>query len=667
MSSNFMRNHGNQIPEENEQAQGQPGANPNVTPNQNPGVPGQDENYIYSVGLGGITNSIFQSNHGEFSDYLVKLKERIEIDAKEHIAKYNYPIQFHFIDKNNPNTALACSTVVASLKSGNEVLFFWFLLSHTGKEAMSIGELMTEFEKNFQYYSDIQRQLRQDDNMKYRTLDVYIDENFYTILYNVMAKDYGTTPRGLKFTHVNGSIFNPTLKANTIEEVSMSIINTACTNLVIEKEVYIDRTVKDINIQNSFSNFNKDVDFKIKIKNNPTNSKQDLYDHTGNIIRQDFKVELSSIKRALKTESISYNKPDNEKLICSVGGYVDALPFNQDMPLHGPYAVNNGYQQPMVRKPRLSPHIIITDTATAIPTLGFKLLSIAVACNMLDLNNYLSVLYNNIGTKNDPGNLNLITNLDDVEKQEKIGIIDFQKMKTEQEIKHYLKLMFTGEPVVSLDILPFTAQSHVDDTFAKAATSSDPRERAEALDDIIHTASQLTNGFFPDDFNREAIFAYAPIPFPYGSLSVNNIPKDLRNVDLAMILPYIHQNQDLLKLWLGSNTPQPQEGFDPFFAKLKVCSTAINNKDSVISLRGVRITFHASFIKTLINAVYHSGLVPTYEAMSSFQSSDYSLDPFSAYYNNAKVDSGLVFGQQMFNTPYFGNTQFMYSPFGRGY
>lgn len=618
------------------------------------------DNSIFTLASGGVSNPLFQMTTGEYSDFLIKLKEKIEVDSKELIEKRGLKIKFHFIDKNNPATSTACSAIVASLKDNDRIFYYFFMLSCTGKDTMTSGELMSTFENNMKMLSQPTNNtyIKQNVDHSYRTLDAYIDDNFFAIILKEVANDYNVSYNSVEWVSVGGSITSPLMTSSQIEEATRTIMRTAITDIMAEKTIYYDKTQRDLDVQNDIVSASRDYNFNIQIKHNPTNSKSEPIDANHNPIRQDFKVQLHALKKAAANTIQSYNRVDNDKILCEASGYVTALPYAQSM-----MSVNPGFPTMAVTKPRLAPHIIITDTTAPIPTLRFKLLSIAVACNMLDPNNYLQSLFNNIGTKNDPGFLNYITNIYDCEKQQDVTAIDFKSMKSNQEAYGTLKTMFTGQPIISLDILPYTAQSHIDKTFATAAISSDNAERHAALEDIITSAIELTNGKFPAQFDRNKIFAYQPIPFPVGYTSINNIIKDIRNIDLAFVCGNIKNDQNALHTFLRSEAPQGAE-FDPFFGKIKTLTT-IGDRGAVITSRGTRITFHAEFITTLVKSIQEAGLIPSYVESTSFQANDFSYQGYESFFQNAIIGAGNVFGSPTMANPMTGGSQFIYSSFGR--
>lgn len=655
MQDGFM-NRASQVSERNNQ-QGNQMENDFLS-NENVGA-GAD-NSVFTLASGGTLNPLFQMASGEYSDFLIKLKEKIEIDSKELIEKRGLNIRFHFIDKNNPSTSTACSAIVASLKEKDRIFYYFFMLSCTGKDTMTSGELMNTFESNMKMLSQPTNNtyIKQNVDHSYRTLDAYIDDNFFAIILKEVASDYNVAYNQIDWVSVGGSITSPLMTSSQIEEATRTIMRTAITDIMAEKTIYYDKTQSDLDIQKDILSAGRDYNFNIQVKHNPTNSKSEPIDANHNPIRQDFKVQLHALKKSNLNTIQSYNRVDSDMVLCEASGYVTALPYAQNM-----MSVNPNYPAMTITKPRLAPHIIITDTTSPIPTLRFKLLSIAVACNMLDPNNYLQSLFNNIGTKNDPGLLNYITNIHDCEKQQDVTPVDFKSMKSNQEAYATLKAMFTGQPIISLDILPFTAQSHIDKTFATAAISTDTNERQAALEDIIASAVELTNGKFPTQFDRNKIFAYQPIPFPVGYTSINNITKDIRNIDLAFVCGNIKNDQNALHTFLRSEMPQGAE-FDPFFGKIKTLTT-IGDRGAVITSRGTRITFHAEFISTLVKAIQEAGLVPSYVESTSFQTNDFSYQGYESFFQNAIIGNGTVFGNPTMNNPMNGATQFVYSSFGR--
>lgn len=616
---------------------------------------------LFSLSMGGVLNPLFSTSTGEYSDFLIKIKEKLDVVAKEYIHKRNIDMKFHFIDKNNPQTATAGSIVAATLKDGDKkkIYYYFFLLGCTCKEAMTSGELLTTFENNMKLMNQQVNNMafRQNIDMSYRTLDVYVDDNLHKIMIKEIANDYNLNPNEVEWVHVGGSITSPLLTISQVDECVDIIYKTAMSTILTDKFIFHDKVQRDLDVQSGILMGSKDYNLTITVKNNPTNNKNDPVNGNRDVIRQDFRVELNATKRLDAGRETSYNKIDTDQIICSASGYVSALPCTQDMmdPRNPAYKVQVA---------RLSPHIIFTDTHAPIATLRFKLLSLAVGCNMLDRENYITALYNNVGTKNDPGFLNYITNIYNCDKPQDIQPLDF-KSKKPQEIYNDLNAMFTGHPVISLDILPFTAQSHVDKTFVIAAIGRDYNERMMAIEDIIQSACELTNGHFNKSFPMDKVFACGAIPFPAGYASIQNVVKDTRNVDLAFVCSHIRNDQEKLHTFLRSEIAHNLD-YDPFMGKIKTFNN-IGMRDAHITGRGTRITFHAEFISELVRAVNAAGLNPTFTKPRTFEQSDFSFQGYNAFFQNATINPGFAFGTPMaaqgFNPGMFS----IVSPFGSGF
>lgn len=618
-----------------------------------------DFSSIFSLGQGGAMGSLLRNNGADFSEYLSELNKEIQGFYKtvsENKGSNSPDIKFTVIDRSNPKTELACSAVVASTVHDNKIYYFWSLLSHTGQEPLTAGQLLDTFQKNIEM-AEQNLGNKNKSTLGYRTNDIYIDAQFHTIVRGVLKEVYQNTNINgtLTFMSCQGMIFNPRVATAAIKSVAKNIVEISYNAIMTEIQVYVTGKTNDINIKDNLVSFQTAYALKMDTQFFPTNDKRESTDLLGNEIRTDFVVTMYGESR--NKDYQSYNKSNDITKICSVGGYVDAIPFV--------HKYQDGYMSPIVQKNRLQPHIIITDTKTPVNTIGFKLLSIVTACTMVDKKNYMMSIYNNIGTNNDAGYLNYITNLLEVDKEEKVAPIDFKGKMNQNEIYDVLNAMYCGDPILSMDFLPFTDQSTVDATFVTAAIGTgDPVSKINACKDIIATAFKMTNGLFPEDFDPTKIFATPGIPFPAGYYNLKSQTRDLRDFDLAMILSYTKHDKELLRTWLTSNTAEIEGRFDPFFAKLKVFS-AIGNKQAIVYGRGTRVTFSALFIQTLLNAVMQSGLNPEYTEVGLTGRETLSYEHYSLYNQQASLQSGVHFGQPIMQS--FGSYRpgFVYTSMGR--
>ena len=160
---------------------------------------------------------------------------------------------------------------------------------------------------------------------------------------------------------------------------------------------------------------------------------------------------------------------------------------------------------------------------------------------------------------------------------------------------------------------------------------------------IIETASWLTSGKFPSNFNPNEIFASDGVVIPVGKWSDKSGERDIREIDLAFNASHT-DSMEFLTTWAQSNLPKHITGLDPYMTKVNIISKLIPSAE--ITGKAIRVTFSNAFISALESAAIGSGLNVRYEPQIKFAESN-NLSILSNYLNNAGINNAGGFAQAM--------------------
>lgn len=601
---------------------------------------------IFSFSNGGTLGTLFTQNGGNHSEYLNTIKN----DAEKIIAAHNADVEstneaplnlkLLIIDRkrNNDNQSrgragLSAPTIVVSHKLGDEIYYYWFLFSHLGKDVATTNEMNETYKHNEEILESGGRRSFKDQ-LLYNTADSIVDELFHDIVQARLREQYKLGREEGEFVSLQGMIFSPNAKNYEPAELAETIACVSYNTMVSYIGIYnreAGEHISEINIAKDIMPFRADYNFKMDLSFNPVNNETQFTDKACNIIRQDFVVNTYAETKQQTYQS--HNSGDDTEQLCYVAGYVDAIPYNHIIP--------GRYNEREVVLPRLHPHVIITQAEGRVNTLGFKLLSIATATHMLKKENYLMSIYNNIGTKSDPGYLNLITNLRE-DKQGDVKYIDFTSGNNQFDIQDQLTEMFCGDPIMSIDLIPYTDQSAVDVTLITAASagSTTEREWRDASQDIINTAVTLTNGEFPSNFPLDRIFAQPALSFPAGYFPVKSDIKDLRNIDLACFLGSLKEKDrvdEIIGSYLTTNYPEVVNDSDPYFTRIKLINNVLGIKNGVVVSTGTRLTFHPEFVEALVSSIARTDFSPYFQSNGLIAREKFSLDAYSRYTSHSGI------------------------------
>lgn len=617
-------------------------------------------NSIFSLTSGGAYSGLYNGARGNFGEYLNELKKTIELQIQEHAKSKKEgeipDIKTLIVGSDPENGGLAYSTVVLSTKYDEKIAYYFFMLTHTGEEPVTTGQIMEQFKQALNERMNANNR-NYRPALPFRTMDAVVDELFHQTIRAHLLAQYDV--QTAEFESLQGTDMNPNVGQVPVENAALAITQIAINTLIANFKMYVNKSIKDVNIATNIASASDEYKFQLETKFNPTVTNPLIADLAGNPLRQDFMLNLVAAKKNVVQQS--FNKPNTTINLAFAGGYLDVFPREITTPGGTP-------MQPMpITRNVMVPHMILTQAFGNTKTLGFSLLSVVTSTMLLRPENMIEIFKNNIGSINCPGNYNYVCNLLDAKKKD-IKPIQFSSAEFSPEaINNMLMKMISQDPILSLDILPYGDQSFVEATYVVASKRTNDRTSREAARrDIIAAAVQLTNGKFPKDYNTEMIFSWDAVPFPAGYYRDKSGIRDLRNIDFAAILNYSKGNEEILRKWLTASYPEINGQLDPFLGKIDVLTSHdIGLKDAIVYGKGARVTFHPAFIKTLTDAVIAAGLMPEYTPIATTANAGLSYTQFNMYLNNAGIN-GVNFGNAWTqNYPQMGGT-FNYSSMGMG-
>lgn len=537
--------------------------------------------------------------------------------------------RIHVFDKEKI-THLGYSAIVASLVSGDDVLYYTIILGATGNKPLEAAKVIAEVNAANQIPNGANKP-------RIFTLDDAIDGILNELIVTTLKKEFN----GKNPVSVEGLVIPNT--HNALEAIIPGVAAAAQNALIVEHDIGSGK-VADLNITAAKQSSKGIMRYDAAVNNMP------LKDEVGNVLRSDFKIDL-----VMSDPSENVHSPNSlsgKNVLAKIGGYVDAIPERIELPA--------GPGMPPVAGCRLRPNIVLTSNAVVTGSLGYSLLGIASSLVMLNKNMWLAALTPK-DAKRHVGVLNTFTNLEN--NANGVGsILDLASKKhTAEEVNDLIGKMFTLSPVVSLDVQSFGPQTYYTSVFAAAAKPGAGKAKAKALEEIITVAHNLTNGAFPLDFNPNEVFSTTGVVIPTGVMHVKDGERDIRDIDLTFVAA---QSGDinLMNRWAMSNLPKEVTGLDPYLTKVDIISKFA--PDAEILQKSVRVTFHGKFLETLMMAVAQAGLDVRYEPLIKLaQSTDIGI--MSGVYGNAAVGShaGFVRANQLDGGP---NFQTGYSHIGMG-
>jgi hypothetical protein len=514
---------------------------------------------------------------------------------------------------------LKYSYIVASNKVDDKVLYFIIMLAATGEKAPTA----------FNLYSDYVESSRTGQMITQFTYDQTIDKHLHTLVVNKLAEVYGKC----KFISIDGVIIDETDKDKLVhlaETVSVIAYNSLVTEKVTAK-------IGDMNIASALA---KAGNAQFNISVTPYNGS--VPDMIGKPHKAMFQLSLDMLNKSTVTSVHMAGNGQNN--IIKVIGYIDCIPEEVNIPV--------AYGQPPVTKTRLHPHVIITDVVSKTPTVGMNMLAIATALVMEEPD----VLYPVLIKDPNVGALNLITNIEN--GQNSGTILPLSNKKTsEAEAIAAVKEMFSLRPLFSFDIDAFGANSYTTSVLSTAASLTGSKASVGALNKIIQTVAQLTNGAFPKDFPISKIFANQATTLPSGYFLSETGKKDIREITTSFVA---NHTTDMMKInkYIVSELPKTLTGSDPYISKLELYQELI--PDAVIETKTSRVMFSGEFMVTLLNSIKAVGFDPKYRPLMQYEA-NIGYGQMGGFINNAIIDNGASFGrvgvggnQYNYNVPQYG-------------
>lgn len=574
-----------------------------------------NNNFVFGKPFSGLMTS------GSGSEYTLNIATKLSKIYKQNT--YAKESKVNVFDKE-VFTNLAYSSVVVSYVDNLVVYYYIILLEETGRRPMTAHSISNEYNTA----------LRNNNHRAFiYTADDAINSVLRDIIEEHLAADY---PDAQDYINVDGIVvtYNHPDIENIIPVISSIAFNACYLEAMMQRNV-----ITDLNLADAVKHKNNNI-----IKFETPSILGISLNEIGNPYRTDWELDLVVTNNNPSSNRL-LNSEDTRRRITKVSGFVEAIPCSVNLNQQQNQFNNNN------QVIRLRPQIVMTSVAiNNFPSLGYALLGLLSGLYMSDRNMYLGVLRPT--TKNNNiGNLNIITAVDD-------GVgepIDLNnKEYAPEDVLNLINTMFSVEPVISLDIESYGAQSHYLSILALGANPNAGQLRTVALDNIVKAANRLTNNTFPLDYNRNEIFAIDGTVIPMGRYSDKDGIRDIREFDLAMLCRHTNDMQILSK-WAASASPNNITGIDSYMTRVDIISKFIPSAE--ITGKATRVTFHNKFLQTLASSVTSLGFIINCEPLVRFTNVS-SMGNMGQHFGNAAFSQGLGFvsdtgiGNSTFNTSY---------------
>jgi len=529
--------------------------------------------------------------------------EKFATIIKEMYAKLgtNKPKVFVFDKEIIVN--LGYSFIVVTQSEGSEVYYYTIELAATGNKPLTSSEMMAEFDEA----------IKMNRKVNAYTMDQTIDSYIHNMIVKRLAESYGNKT----FVSVDGVIVNEAADVDNIaRRVAALGYNATKIEIVLKNS-------SDLNIAAALAAAPGSM-FNITV--NPV-SNGAIQDEVDKPHRAMFNITLDMVTRK-SVQSVHMSSAGNQTL-CNITGYIDAIPEEIQVP--------TAYGQPPVTQIRLHPHVIVTNIKTSYPTTGYLLMAIATSLVMDEPD----VLYPIIAKDNNVGALNIITNLEN--NQNGIGqILDLSSKKvTQEEALVSIREMFSLKPVFSIDADAFGADSYMTSILSTASRLDGSPASKGALDKILATVINLTNGIFPKDYPIGKIFANESFLIPSGYYYAKDGEKDIKDITLSFLAKHTGDTMMLNKYILGE-FPKSKSNVDPFIVRLDFTAKLL--PDATIDTRTSRIRFSGEFMDVLLNSVRQAGFDPKYRPLVSI-ASEVNYGQIQNFLGNAVFNGNPGFGR----------------------
>ena len=560
---------------------------------------------------------------GFFNNFMLKRTEmgseytnRVGKIMKDYYEKElpGSAIRVDILDKEYV-THLAYSSVIVSLKTGNNVSYYTVLLAATGRAAKQARELAAEYEKIMR----VDGRGMQYDPLEIFTYDQAIDGIYEKEIIRILAAVYPDV-KPEDFISLDGIVL-PHMDHET-EKLAQTAAAIAYNALLVDSQIGIDPS-KDLNIALGMTQVGNAQLRTTKMFGKASGAKNAL----GQPIRSDWTIGLEAVDNSRKTLSLNTNA--NVSKITQVSGYVDAIPRLIE---------SVGPANTVIQTRKLMPHIVLTNVEVASPTPAFMLLALISATPMTNIGLWGATWTQRL---KELGALNIVVNSEgDTSGVGKALALDSSKI-TREAVVNFVKDAFVDTPAISIDIESFGPHSFYTSLFSAAVNPINAKLREVAARKIVDCAHQLTNGYFAKDFPINDIFVDYGVQVPLGVWADKKGEHDLREIDLGFIAANTGDTILMSKL-AASNRTKQQTSLDPFQAKAEVIAAV--TPDAIISGKATRVTFTAHFISELLNAASSCGFIFSYEVEESFIASQGNWFTYGNSFNNAGINVNAING-----------------------
>ena len=593
--------------------------------------------------LGFFNGDVKLMSSNKATDYATSITSIIK-DAYKGVEDGG-KIQVTLLDKD-VMTGLEYSYIVVSRKNAN-INYFVVVLEATGRKPMTASEIINEFNTAIRS--------KQGSRNLFTTGDA-INGVLRGLITEMLAKHYAVNnvPADQSTIIAADGLIVP-YSVDDVELVARNVAAIAFNALNVIS-VLDNPTVSDVNIHEGNAETNNAILNIVSSVNKSTS-----IDEMGTPIRADWKIEMGVQQQNTQYNNLNYaeelNKGGVNNVLTKTCGFVEAYPEEVRTPLP------NGNE---IREIRFHPHIIVTDIATAKPTIGFMMLGLLSSLVMTNRDMWLASVMPD-GSKYHAGYLN---RLSDIEGNGSADVLDFEatskggkeRKYAPEKVYSIVNEMFRLSPVVSMDIPDYGPHTYYTSVLSAAASGNNKPNTIGAIRTLIETVNVLTNGEFPTNFDINSVFAHEGIMVPLGIWrDKTGTRRDIRDIDLTMICKE-ENDPEVIKNWITSSAPARITNMDPYLTKVDVISRIIPNAE--ITGRGVRVTFTSTFIETLVAAAMRAGFAVRYEPeMKLLEQNNLSIT--SGLLNNAVLNNVSGFARQnVVMGPNF-NTSWVNSGYGR--
>lgn len=528
------------------------------------------------------------------------------------------------------NLGYSCFVVSFKAPGSKRVPYFTILMGGTGVRPYTVKQICDEI-------AAIERS-KTNGRLKFTTPDDAFDADLFTVVLQHLKSYYADET--LDFITIDGMVipYDVVITPDVGNNIAALAYNQLHTDNALSSNKFADLRVGEIRREN------EQLRAEALIAKGDTGTGLDVLKQP---VRTDWSLSLAA--HNMNQEQVSLNKANVSSKLVNVGGYVEMMPVNVPMQVMGPNGpvTTNRYQ--------FAPNIIITSINGKYPSVGYLDLGILTALIMTNADMYIPTLLPKLN--HNTGALNVIANVNN-EPNGVGSILDLTGKDVTVDTQYqYIKSLFTQMPVVSIDVQSYGPDSAFT-SILLSCVSENPTARQNAATEFIRSLSVLTNGAFPANYDINKIFVGNGSFIPLGRWNSAKGSKDLRDVDLSMVLSVTKGDVHAAYEWSNSLLPREFSPVDPFTTKIKVIDKVID--DVEITGKATRLTFHPELIQTLALAANNSGLNISYKPEVVFGET-LGFGAVGSFFNIA----GIQGASSPFAKQYLGgnNNQAFYNPF----